>query len=117
MKNLPKAIDHVEVGDVFVSTWGYEQTNVDFYKVTRKTKAMIELSPIPCRVVDETGWASDRVVPDVNAAPGKSIGLRRPQVYGPADNRYVVCRIDYVSSATKINDPWSYKGTHRSWYA
>ena len=29
-------------GDVFVSSWGYEQTNVDFYEVVRTTAKYIE---------------------------------------------------------------------------
>src|SRR5262245_48359756 len=32
-----------KVGDILSSSWGYDQTNVDFYKVTRCTGAMIEL--------------------------------------------------------------------------
>ena len=33
----------LKVGDVLSSSWGYEQTNVTFYQVTRVTKASIEL--------------------------------------------------------------------------
>lgn len=32
-KNMPK------VGDIFVSNWGYEQTNIDFYKVVAASKS------------------------------------------------------------------------------
>jgi hypothetical protein len=31
--NSPKA--NVKVGDIFVSCWGYDQTNVDFYKIVQ----------------------------------------------------------------------------------
>lgn len=34
-KNAVKISDVVEVGDIFYSSWGYEQTNVDFYEVVR----------------------------------------------------------------------------------
>lgn len=33
MKVLTFKNDTVSVGDVFVSSWGYEQTNVTFYQV------------------------------------------------------------------------------------
>ena len=33
MKVLTFKNDTVSVGDVFVSSWGYEQTNVTFYRV------------------------------------------------------------------------------------
>ena len=37
----------LEVGDVMVSSWGYEQTNVDFYQVTRLVgKKSVELRKI-----------------------------------------------------------------------
>lgn len=35
----------VEVGDVFVESWGYGQTNVDTYVVVRKTASSIFLKP------------------------------------------------------------------------
>lgn len=34
------------VGDVLVSTWGYEQTNVDYFEVTRATPKTVLLRPI-----------------------------------------------------------------------
>jgi hypothetical protein len=36
-------IDEVKVGDIFQSSWGYECTNVDFYKVVKKSKTMVTL--------------------------------------------------------------------------
>lgn len=37
----------LQVGDVLVSTWGYEQTNVDYYQVTRLVgSTMVELRKI-----------------------------------------------------------------------
>lgn len=29
--------ENIQIGDVFVASWGYEQTNIDFYEVTGKT--------------------------------------------------------------------------------
>lgn len=34
------------VGDILNSSWGYEQTNVTFYQVTRVTKSSVELGVI-----------------------------------------------------------------------
>jgi hypothetical protein len=31
----------VKVGDIFYTSWGYDQTNVEFYKVVRATKASV----------------------------------------------------------------------------
>ena len=35
-----------KIGDLFYSSWGYEQTNIDFYQVTDVTKRMVGLTPI-----------------------------------------------------------------------
>lgn len=38
----------LQPGDILVSSWGYDQTNVDFYKVTRRVgKTMIEYVSLP----------------------------------------------------------------------
>jgi len=42
-----KASAEVKVGDVFVATWGYDQTNVNYFEVIGKTKAGVYYVPIP----------------------------------------------------------------------
>jgi len=44
----------VKIGDIFVSSWGYDQTNVDFYKVTRTTKCTADLVKIGCKRTDDS---------------------------------------------------------------
>jgi hypothetical protein len=36
----------LKVGDVLSSSWGYEQTNVTFYQVTRVTPSSVELGVV-----------------------------------------------------------------------
>ena len=43
----------IAVGDIFVSDWGYEQTNIDYYKVTRKMNKAIKIVRIESRVVED----------------------------------------------------------------
>lgn len=46
-KNMVKAPHTVEVGDIMVCSWGYEQTNVDWYQVVgKKGKATVLLQRI-----------------------------------------------------------------------
>ena len=33
-------------GDIFVSSWGYDQTNVDFYEVVKVAAKTVTLIPI-----------------------------------------------------------------------
>lgn len=59
----------VKVGDVFLCSWGYEQTNIDYYECTKVLGAMIEIREIGCESVD-TLFMQGKSVP----SPGKFIG-------------------------------------------
>jgi len=41
--NMTQTIEkqEVKVGDIFYTSWGYDQTNVEFYKVIRATKSSV----------------------------------------------------------------------------
>jgi len=41
-----KASDHFELGDIIYSSWGYEQTNVNFYQVVKVTAKSIKVREI-----------------------------------------------------------------------
>lgn len=48
---MPNPVDlGVEVGDIFYSSWGYDQTNVNFYEVTGLTPASVRLREVSKRV-------------------------------------------------------------------
>jgi len=55
----------LEPGSILVSTWGYDQTNVDFYLVTEvsKTGRSVKVSKLGCESIKQTGPLSDLVVP------------------------------------------------------
>jgi ssDNA-binding Zn-finger/Zn-ribbon topoisomerase 1 len=53
----------VSVGDIFYNSWGYDQTNVDFYKVVRLTGAGVEVVPIGSKVVSGDAY-NESVVAD-----------------------------------------------------
>lgn len=59
----------VTVGTIFVASWGYDQTNVDFYEVVRVTPASVEVRPLAKRSVGNTG-PHDSMVP----VPGSYVG-------------------------------------------
>lgn len=61
---IRKAIESVKVGDIFSASWGYEQTNVDYYQVVGKKGSMVEVREIGMHSVEGSeGMMSDRVVP------------------------------------------------------
>ena len=52
-----------KVGDILYSSWGYDQTNIDFYKVVRVSESSVWIQQIGKKVVEVTGWAHQNVVP------------------------------------------------------
>ena len=56
--------DHINLGDIIVNSWGYEQTNVNFYKVTKIiSKTRFEVKELQ-QFRKETGWASGTTMPN-----------------------------------------------------
>ena len=52
----------VQIGDIFYTCWGYEQTNVDFYEVVAVTPKMAMVKPIRSHRT-ETGWLQGNAEP------------------------------------------------------
>ncbi len=59
-----------KVGDILSSSWGYDQTNVDFYEVIETTARTIVVRQVAQECVGGEGGPSESVV----AVPGKYIG-------------------------------------------
>lgn len=53
-----------EVGQILYSSWGYDQTNIDFYQIVRATdKGTVWLLPMSRVIVEENGYMSYEVAP------------------------------------------------------
>lgn len=86
----------VKVGDIFQSSWGYEQTNIDYYQVTRVMGAMVEVREIS-RQSEQTEWLQGNCVP----APGKFIGeAMRKKISLSRDQAYF--RVNSFSNAYRM---------------
>lgn len=60
-----------QVGHILESSWGYDQTNIDFYQVTAVLgPRMVEIRPIGQVCVRYDGGGSDKVVPDPDSFTG-----------------------------------------------
>ena len=88
-------------GDILSSSWGYDQTNIDFYEVVDVLAKSVVVRKIGEKVV-KSSPGSDYVVP----APGKFIG---PAMRKRATKDNYV-RIDSVSSAS----PWNGKPLYQT---
>lgn len=52
----------VDVGDIFVWSWGWEQTNIDFFQVTERKGQSIVLKQIT-QTRQDTGWCQGTCLP------------------------------------------------------
>jgi hypothetical protein len=62
-------------GDILVSSWGYEQTNVDFYEVVKVTAKTVTLVPIE-RKVQLKGFMRYEAMPIPGSGKGKAFRRR-----------------------------------------
>lgn len=54
-----------EVGQIFVESWGYDQTNIDYYMLTKlKGKCTGYIVPIGSKIIGERGGPQETVAPD-----------------------------------------------------
>jgi hypothetical protein len=76
---LVNASDYYKIDDVIVNTWGYEQTNVEFYKVVKVLPKSIEIVAVQSSQVEGSmyghGMACE-LTPTDTVIPGKGYTLR-----------------------------------------
>lgn len=65
----------VQVGDLYYDSWGYEQTNIDFYQITGIKGKTFEITPIAKKYCNEapSGGMSDNVLPIRDKFIGKPV--------------------------------------------
>ena len=99
-------------GDVLCCSWGYDQTNVDFYQVTEIIgKTMIEITPIGQKTTDERSTGNSMasyVLPVANKFTGKPMRKKVDVSYGKAR----VSMNSYSSASF-----WDGSPCYSSWYA
>jgi len=97
-----------KVGDIFYNSWGYDQTNIDWYQVVQvsPTGKTVKVRPIAGKM-KETGFMSGETVP----IKGKFTG--------PAQQRkiYSYSGRVYLTSKYGATPMWDGKPKHASWYA
>lgn len=54
----PHVATEIEIGAILVSSWGYDQTNVDFYVVIEMTAKMVKMLPLKRNSRQEEGYSS-----------------------------------------------------------
>lgn len=63
----------VEVGNVLVSSWGYDQTNINYYQVVALVgETMVEYRPIGQVQMEATGYMAGRCMPNIDGFTGEA---------------------------------------------
>lgn len=62
--NTTHVINHTfNVDDYAYASWGYDQTNIDFFIVIRRTEKTVWLQPVKAQVEEQIGQLSEYVIP------------------------------------------------------
>lgn len=62
----------LKVGDILTSSWGYEQTNREFWEVTKVNAATVEVRELGQETTESTGWCQGRSDPKQGNYIGES---------------------------------------------
>ena len=98
-----------KAGDIFVSSWGYEQTNVDFFlleSIKGKTGTFVKIGQYQVEGSEGSGGMSCEVMP----SPETIIGERFTKRIG------VTMGTESFMNDSKYVAKWSGKSKYKSWY-
>lgn len=125
--------DFVKVGDLFYSSWGYDQTNVEFFKIveiskTGKTCKVVEVAAEPIGNKEENNRnMCDTVIPNPDQVINSNkctVKIERSHDKNPYTNKIVkVGEIQlrgsvYYGEDKHLRNLYRVKGSvSRSWYA
>lgn len=103
-----------QVGDVLVCSWGYDQTNVDFYKVLRVMAKSVAIVRIAAKVTESTGYMCGKSVPHEphTIAAGRGRDSMTKRVSPCSTYGYSVKISDYATAFK-----WDGEPEYTSWYA
>lgn len=105
-RNAPHTL---EVGHILVSSWGYDQTNVDYYQVTKVSAHMVEVREIGLAAMTTGGEGMSSMSDYVIPCPDQFIGETTRHLVGPSNS----IRISSCQHARL----WDGRKNYRSWYA
>jgi hypothetical protein len=108
MAKTMKADLPVKVGDIFYNSWGYDQTNIDWYQVVSITASgkSVKIRPIAGKI-KETGFMSGESTPKKGKFTGPAVTKRIGMSNGEP----------YLPSKYGWTSLWDGKPKYQSWYA
>ena len=100
----------IKVGDILYNSWGYDQTNVDFYQIVKVLDASVIIRQISSEQVPNSGgFMSSYVRPIPNSFVGEEI-RKNVNFYG--NKYYLSSKFGQISKYESGDE-----GVYNSWYA
>jgi len=108
-KNV-KASDYYQIGDIIVNSWGYDQTNVDFYQVVAMTTKTIKIKEICDKMVEDSGYGNGMAC---HTRPIKDAFVQDGDEY-----KLIVKKDGDLSQVRSYYfSKWNGRDMYKSWYA
>jgi hypothetical protein len=104
----PHPAQKIEIGAIIVSSWGYDQTNVDFYVVVEMTAKMVKLLPMDKELCRNQTPGYSSMAGEVRATKG--IKFRSEVMKRKLSDWIKVTECSYARL-------WNGKKQYESWYA
>jgi hypothetical protein len=112
--------EQIKIGSIFAMSWGYDQTNVNFFQVTRMSGKGVFVREIGQKGVENTqGFMCQRVIPIPDQFLDNSQWTAKQSFQG---NPELFRRLQPDSKAFSIKGRyfaslWDNKPCYSSWYA
>lgn len=98
-------VNPAKVGDILVSSWGYDQTNIDYYQVTEVvSRTMVKIREIGYSKQDGTSWGSYVVAPAKNCFRGEAMKKKVKKNIYKGGGAYLITIASYA-------DAWLWDGS------
>jgi hypothetical protein len=106
----PEDLEKIKVGDIYHYSWGYEQTQCEYYQVIEKNGKTVKIREIGSQTVPGSeGFMSDSRIPVKDSFLDKAPILTKRIQFS---NGEAYLSMDYGSC-----NPWNGKAHYCSWYA
>src|SRR6185312_11921427 len=104
----------LKVGDIITNSWGYDQTNVDWYRIVKTSNNYVWLQPI-CANVEETGFMSGRSSPGVDTSNPDPTQWNFRDAKGKIEKHRA--QDEHVCMQFGSGSKWHGEAKYCSWYA
>lgn len=116
MKVKEQAVAHnIKVGDIFYTSWGYDQTNIDWYQIVGVTPKGVKVSRLKSQKHGEDGFMTGMTSPAIgDFDKDEQNMLKRVKQVGWNEKEP---KFGFLINNRYPAYPWDGKPKRESWYA